>query len=260
MPDALAIALTLLLGVATGALSAMFGVGGAVVSTPGIRALGATPLEGVGSTLPSILPSAITGTLRYHREGLVRWNVVRWTAPFGAVMAVAGALVSASFPGRGHVQMVLTAALVGYTAWKTSRPPDAAQLAVAAGEAEHASGWRAAVIGVAAGTLSGFLGVGGGVLMVPAFKAWLKLPIKDTVGTSLACVGLLAIPGAITHQIEGNIDWMFALPLCIGVIPGARWGAHFAVGAAEHTLRTIIGVGLGSIALVYGIAEIIALW
>ena len=54
----LQVILTLLLGVVTGALSAMFGVGGAVISTPGIRALGATPLEGIGSTLPSIFPSS----------------------------------------------------------------------------------------------------------------------------------------------------------------------------------------------------------
>ena len=259
VPDWLVIALALVLGVFTGVLSAMFGVGGAVVSTPGIRALGAPPLEGVGSTLPSILPSAITGTLRYQREGLIRWDVVRWTAPFGAAMAIVGALVSASITGKGHIQMILTAVLVGYTAWKTSRPPTAAEDAVAAGEVPHHAGWRAGVIGAVSGTLSGFLGVGGGVLMVPAFKGWLKLPIKETVGTSLACVGMLAIPGTIPHQIKGNIDWMFAVPLCIGVVPGARWGAHFAVNASDQTLRSIIGVSLGTIAVVYGIAEVVAL-
>src|SRR4051794_3782315 len=85
---------TLLVGVLTGVLSGMFGIGGAVVSTPAIRALGATPLEGVGSTLPSIFPSAITATLRYHREHFVRWRVVKWTGAFGIASSVGGSLLA----------------------------------------------------------------------------------------------------------------------------------------------------------------------
>jgi uncharacterized protein len=53
--------LVLIAGFFTGVLSGMFGIGGAVVSTPAIRALGATPVEAIGSTLPSIIPSAISG-------------------------------------------------------------------------------------------------------------------------------------------------------------------------------------------------------
>jgi uncharacterized membrane protein YfcA len=49
--------LTAVIGFGTGVLSGMFGIGGAVVSTPAIRALGASPLAAVGSTIPSILPS-----------------------------------------------------------------------------------------------------------------------------------------------------------------------------------------------------------
>jgi uncharacterized membrane protein YfcA len=51
--------LTVGVGFLTGMLSGMFGIGGAVVSTPAVRALGATALQAVGSTLPSILPSSI---------------------------------------------------------------------------------------------------------------------------------------------------------------------------------------------------------
>ncbi len=59
--DAIAV---VLVGVASGVLSGMFGVGGAVITTPGVRVLGATPIEAVGSTIPAILPSAASGTLR----------------------------------------------------------------------------------------------------------------------------------------------------------------------------------------------------
>ncbi len=251
------VALTLLIGVATGLLSSSVGVGGAVISTPGIRMLGATPLEGVGSTLPSILPSAITGTRRYWREGLVYRPVVAKVAPWGALAGIAGAMASVRIPGRGHVQMILSALLVLFTAWRTSRPASAgAQTATAE---SHFEWWRCAVIGIGAGGLSGFLGVGGGILMVPAFRSWLRLDLKVTVATSLACVGLLAIPSMITHTLEGTVNWAFAVPLSIGVIPGAHLGSRWAVGASDRHLRLWIGVGLGVIGLGYLGAELLTL-
>ncbi len=52
--------------------------------------LGASALTAVGTTLPSILPSAATGTARYAREGTIRWDVVAWVAPVGASAAGGG--------------------------------------------------------------------------------------------------------------------------------------------------------------------------
>src|SRR3954469_13715965 len=96
-------ALTLVAGLATGALSAAFGVGGAVISTPAIRALGASATVAVGTTLPSILPSAATGTVRYAKEQLVDWRVVTWAVPAGVVGSVGGSLLSHVVPGNGHL-------------------------------------------------------------------------------------------------------------------------------------------------------------
>jgi uncharacterized membrane protein YfcA len=256
VPDALRVALSLLVGVGTGVLSGMFGVGGAIVSTPAIRALGATPLQAVGSTLPSIFPSAISGTLRYHRDRFVRLRVVTWTASFGIGGSVAGSLLSGVVPGGGHVLMLLTAALVAFTAYRTAFPKTVVEHAP---DDMHIEWWRLAVIGVAAGGLSGLLGIGGGILMVPAFSGWLGLPLKDTIATSLACVGILAIPGTITHAALGHIDWAFAIPLSIGVIPGARLGAHVTIAATDRRLRLRVGAILGVIAFVYAFGEVIAL-
>ncbi len=56
---------TLGLGFVSGVLAGMFGIGGAVITTPSIRALGATPIHAVGSTVPAILPGSISGAYRY---------------------------------------------------------------------------------------------------------------------------------------------------------------------------------------------------
>jgi hypothetical protein len=90
--------LSLLLGFLTGLLSALFGIGGAIVSNPGLRALGAAPLVAVGTTLPSILPGAISGTLRYRREGLVDWRLIIPAAAAGLLAVVGGSGCRAPTP------------------------------------------------------------------------------------------------------------------------------------------------------------------
>ena len=187
-----------------------------------------------------------------------------WTAAFGAPAAVLGSLATASIPGKGHLQMIATAALVGLTAYRTSRQPARRRPAsVPVGDHPRrtprlwrsAAWWCYAVIGAGAGMLSGLLGVGGGILMVPAFQSWLRMGLKETIATSLACVGLLAIPGTITHTLKHHIDWAFALPLCVGVVPGAQIGAHLAVKAADRSLRRVTGIVLGTIAASSGSSE-----
>ncbi|MGQ0825302.1 MAG: sulfite exporter TauE/SafE family protein [Actinomycetota bacterium] len=267
MPDALRVALTLAAGVLTGVLSGMFGIGGAVISNPSLRALGASPIESVGSTLPSIIPSALSGALRYRKAGLLRAEVIRWVAPVGAIASIGGALCSDLIPGEGHVLTMSVAVLMGYTAMRTARRPPAVpiapeadiEMAVPTAGAPHEEPWRLLSIGIAAGTLSGLLGIGGGLFMVPAFSGWLRIPIKETIATSLSCVAIIAVPGMVTHAVQGHIDWSFAIPLAIGVIPGARIGAGLTIGTDERTLRVLVSWALGVIGAIYAVEEFVAL-
>jgi uncharacterized protein len=270
-------ALTLLLGVATGMLSGLFGVGGAVISTPGIRALGASALTAIGTTLPSIVPSSISGTVRYAREGLIDWRAVTFTAPIGIAAAVGGSLLSEVVPGEGHVLMLATAGLLGVSAMRMASARTAAPVPVpeisseedtAAApdrpeapeeQPERARPARFAAVGVLAGTLSGLLGIGGGIVMVPGFSQYAGLGVKRAIATSLVCVGLFAVPGTITHTILGNIDWRFAILLALGVVPGAWLGAHVTAGTSDRRLRLVVSTFLGVTAVGYGAGELIAL-
>ena len=250
-------------------MSAAFGVGGAVISTPAIRLLGASAFTAVGTTLPSILPSAASGTARYAREHLVDWQVVRWAAPVGMVTSVAGSLLSHVVPGNGHWLMILTAALLGVTAWRMRRAPPRPTVearaetdAAVAGDHHrsfHRTPLAVAGVGAVAGTLSGLLGVGGGVVMVPGFNQFVGLRLKETIATSLVCVGILAIPGTVTHALLGDIDWRFALLLAVGVIPGARLGAVAAIRADRQRLRLVVALFLGTVAVAYAVGEVSAL-
>lgn len=255
-------ALTLLLGFTTGVLSALFGVGGAIVSNPGLRALGAAPLVAVGTTLPSILPGAISGTLRYRREGLINWRLIVPAAASGLLAVVAGSLLSHAVPGGGHLLLLLIAVLLAFTAWRTAAvPSDTADAAddVPPATPEGRTRWVAAGIGVVAGLLSGLLGIGGGVIMVPAFTELLGMSLKSAIATSLVCVGIFGVPATITHAFLGDIDWRLAVLLTIGVVPGARVGASLTIRTAERRLRLAVGIFLGLVALVYFVTETRAL-
>jgi uncharacterized membrane protein YfcA len=259
LPIGLQIALTVALGVVSGVLSGMFGIGGAVITTPGIRALGATAFEAIGSTLPSILPSSISGSLRYNREKFIRGRIVLIASAFGIPASVIGSRLSRSVPGDGHWLMIATALLIGFTAYRTAYPTVRADGTTGALDVLRDEWWMLAIIGIAAGALSGLLGIGGGILMVPAFSAWVGLPLKETIATSLACVGIFAIPGTITHAIQDDIDWTYAIALAAGVIPGARIGAHFTIAANDKTLRYTVASALTVIALIYAVGEVNAL-
>ena len=281
-PGILRDALVVALGLLTGVMSGLFGVGGAVISTPGIRALGVPALLAVGTTLPSIIPGAASGTARYAREGMVDWRVVAITAPVGVAARVGRALAAEHVPGEGHVLMLMTAGLLGYSAFRMlpRDPVDPAPVVtrdhdeltetdaeVAAGGAEHAAAPHPTrhrlrsflAVGIVAGGLSGLLGIGGGIVMVPGFTQFGGLPVKRAIATSLACVGLFAVPGTVTHALLGNIDWRFALLLCVGVVPGARLGAALAIASGDRRLRRVVAAFLGTMAVAYGLGETLAL-
>jgi uncharacterized membrane protein YfcA len=256
-------ALTLLLGLVTGMLSAMFGVGGAFVSNPGVRVLGAEPLVAVGTTLPSILPGAASGAVRYQREGLVDWQVVAWASVAGLAAVVGGSLLSHAVPGDGHLLLLAIAVLLGFNAWRLAfAVPDGdaeadggGNPATAATAARVRGGWRPAAIGLAAGLLSGLLGVGGGAVMVPAFSELLHLPLKAAIATSLVCAGAFALPATVVHALLGDVDWRLATLLTVGVIPGARLGASLTIRASERRLRLLVGLFLAVVAVVYFVTE-----
>lgn len=254
-------ALTLLLGVVTGALSGMFGIGGAVVSQPGLRALGAAPLVAVGTTLPSILPGALSGTIGYHRARLVDWRAVVLTAPVGVSAAVGCSFLAHAIPGDGHLLLLVTAALLGSTALRMVRggPDEPGEEGDRPPASPRGSAPALSAVGLAAGALSGLLGIGGGVLMVPAFSQLVGFPLKRAIATSLACVGVFAVPSTVTHALLGDVDWRFALWLTIGVVPGAWLGARITIVTAERRVRLATAVVLGLVALVYAGSELPAL-
>lgn len=100
-----------------------------------------------------------------------------------------------------------------------------------------------------AGLVSGFLGVGGGVILVPIFVYAFKMDIHQAIGTSLAIIVPTALVGALKHYGQHSIDLKIFLLVSIFAILGALWGAHISLGTAAPLLKKIFAIFLFFLAL-----------
>ncbi len=239
-----------LIGFASGIASGAFGIGGALLSTPGIRwFLDTPPLIAVGTTLPVIIPAALTGVFTYARNKLIHLRTAGVLCTTGAVFAVIGALATRSV--RGELLLVLTAVLILALSVRMIRPTDTIETSTI-----KLSVRSLLIVGSVSGFVSGLLGVGGGVILVPVLTVIMRFPVKLALGTSLAVVAAQSIPGTVTHALIGNIDWSIVGGLVLGVIPGARIGSRAAVATEDAKLRIVVAVAMAALALAFGLSEL----
>ena len=97
-------------------------------------------------------------------------------------------------------------------------------------------------IGVAAGVISGMLGVGGGVVMVPAMNLLMGVPVKAAVGTSTFMVGMTSVATAFVFYSRGKIDPTLVVPAIIGVFLGGQVGSRLTRRVRAHRLALIFAV------------------
>jgi uncharacterized membrane protein YfcA len=102
----------------------------------------------------------------------------------------------------------------------------------------------ALAIGIGAGVVSGLLGVGGGVLMVPGMVLFLGMTQHVGEGTSLLVIIPTAVVGAWTHWRRGYVMLLYAAILGGAGIAGAVAGSHIALSVPSHTLRVFFVIYL----------------
>ena len=117
--------------------------------------------------------------------------------------------------------------------------------------------WLCLPIGLLAGVCSGYVGVGGGFIMVPMFLAFLAVPMRYASGTSLLAILILAIPGVITQMALGNVDYLVSIATIIGAVPGAVLGANLSKRVPERTLRFMFATLLLICAVVLVVNEMV---
>jgi uncharacterized protein len=107
---------------------------------------------------------------------------------------------------------------------------------------------KLAVIGLLGGLLSGLLGVGGGVVMVPALVLWAGVGQRDAHAISLAAIVPISIAGVAAFGAAGEVSVGAAVALAIGAMAGARIGAGALTRIPEHALQLVFGAFLIAVA------------
>ncbi len=243
---------TVLIGGVIGLSSGMFGIGGALLATPMLSLwLGLLPKIAVASPLPAAIPSAISGSIAYGRKGLIRFDTA-WRLLLPAIpMTVVGAYVNDL--SSDSVLLVGTGIVLSYSAWTFLRRGLRNDVSAAPRSDAASPRFGAAAFGAGAfaGFLSGFLAIGGGIVMVPLLIRIVGMETKEAIATSLFCVAALAAPGVVVHAMSDHIDWGVALTLAAVVVPFSYLGARIATRLANRTLEIAYGSAMLIFALYF---------
>jgi uncharacterized membrane protein YfcA len=215
-----------LAGVGAGFAGGLFGVGGGIVLVPVLTGgFGLTQHQAHGTSLAAIGATALASLVVYALHGNVVWLTAALVGLTSMVAARYGARWAArvSRPALARAFAVLLVVVAVRLLWRTP---------VSSG-APSFHGWQGAAfdlgLGVAVGLLAGFMGVGGGVIAVPAFTLLLGMTQQAAQGTSLAVILVTAPFGAAEHWRHGNLVPRVVPGLALGAMLGgplASWIAQ----------------------------------
>jgi uncharacterized protein len=107
-------------------------------------------------------------------------------------------------------------------------------------------------IGLGGGLLSGLLGVGGGIVMVPLLVLWAGYAQRDAHAMSLGAIIPISVAGIATYGAAGQVRYWEAIGLAAGSIVGARIGAGFLARMDERLLKVVFGAFLVGVAALMG--------
>ncbi len=236
------------IGLVTGLLSGLLGVGGGFVMVPGmVYLLRVEQHKAHGTTLLTIIPIALVGSLVLGARHQVDLQVA---LPL-AISAIGGAVLGARLAGR--LSSTALRRIFGITAIAVGL----LMIGDVLGHAFHwspvllvmpkAAGWVpwiALGVGLISGIGSGLLGIGGGIVIVPALVLLLGVSQHAAQGTSLAVIVPTALAGSITHFRLGNLRLATAGWMALGGAAGAAAGAVAALATPDQTLRVLFATYL----------------
>ena len=191
------------LGVASGFLAGLLGIGGGMVMVPFLTlimsARGAAPdmavKMAIATSMATIVFTSISSVRAHHRKGAVRWDIVRGLAPGIVVGSLISSLGLFALL-KGSSLAIFFGLFVGFSATQMfldKKPKPSRQMPAASGQ------WFA---GGLIGFLSGLVGAGGGFISVP-FMAWCNVAMHNAVATSAALGFPIAVANAAGYIVSG---------------------------------------------------------
>jgi uncharacterized membrane protein YfcA len=232
-------------GLLVGAYGTLVGAGGGFLIVPVLLlAWHLPPAQAAGTSLVVVFLNAVAGSFQYARQQRIDYRSGLWFAAATVPGSIIGAFLAESFSGRAFeitfgVMLLLVAA---FLIWKpvrsgpaTDARPDRLGLGIA--------------VSFVIGFLSSALGIGGGIFHVPAMIHLLHFAPAVAAATSTFILAFSSLIGASTHVTLGNVLWVPAALMGIGVIGGAQVGAAIAKRVKGAVVVRLLSVALVIVAV-----------
>ncbi len=250
--------LLILIGFCVGVLGGFFGVGGGWMITPALNIFGFHMAFAIGTPLADIFGQSIGAVRKHHRMGNIDWKLGLISITTSIVGVEIGSRVIISLEKEGDVGVIvrwcyifLLLVLGAYMLYdyfvvhprqlmmaESGRSPGTTGLAarlqritippmisLPASGVDGVSLWIILSVFLITGFLSGFMGVGGGFIILPVLVYLIGLPTTIAVGTGLVTVLFSAAYGCFTYAMKGRVEIIAAFIMLIGAAIGAQIGA-----------------------------------
>lgn len=242
-------------------LGSMLGLGGGVFLVPIFTLFfGIDPKVAVGASAVVVVTNSVVGSTVHLRSRFTNLRL----AMLLQVMTATGAILGAAYGVGADPRViyvvfgvVLLYAAVSMAIPRSNRNVSLGEDRLGLGAAYHdpATGQPVAYvpkrvapgvgISAGAGVLSGMLGVGGGVVMVPVMNLLMGVPVKAAVGTSAFMVGITQVAPSFVYYANGKIDPRIVVPAVVGVFLGGQIGARLTRRLKAQRLAGVFAVVLG---------------
>lgn len=212
---------TLFAGSIVGFTLGLIGGGGSILATPLLIYLVGVdnPHIALGTAALAVSVNAYINLISHARKGHVRWRCAAVFAGMGVAGSWAGSTLGMAVDGQrllllfGLLMLFVAANTFRKAIRQQSQPVQPPHICV-----------RTAVLAVATGTVSGFFGIGGGFLIVPALMFATGMPMINAIGSSLLAVGTFGLATALNYAHSGFVDWKIAAEFIAGGVVGGIFG------------------------------------
>ncbi|MBI2438872.1 MAG: sulfite exporter TauE/SafE family protein [Lentisphaerae bacterium] len=258
------------LGFIVSVLSGFFGLGGGFIITPTLNIFGLSASESVGAGLAYIFGTSLISLLSHRQHGQVEWSLGLVIGLFLLLGVEGGKRLMIVLEGAGYAGATIRYAYIilltglgffmladairsrrqtpiyrdGQTARALFQRCQWAPCITLKQSGIRLSIWPLAGLGLVAGVLAGLLGIVGGIFLIPVFIYLVGIPSLAAVGTSLVCVGLGSLYGAVNYAILGKVHFPLAGLLLLGAVLGAPLGVKASRVASAQRLKFCYGLML----------------
>ena len=238
----------------------LVGGGGSVLAVPlMVYVVGVPePHIAIGSSAIAVATNAAINLVNHARGGTVIWPVAALFAAAGILGAFAGSLLGKMVDGQKLLALfALVMMVIAMLMLKTRARVGIPDVKMSMANLPAVIGF-----GLATGTLSGFFGIGGGFLIVPALMAATGMPIMNAVSSSLVAVTTFGLTTASSYAWSGLVAWDLAGLFIAGGIAGGLAGTRLARHLSERrgALNVVFSVVIAAVALYMLTRSLLHIW